>query len=99
MASDSIVAKGSTVPFIDEHTDGWQAFCAGKDKRSNPFKHKKGSDQYTAWVAFFERAKRAGELGHLDSPDTDFGTPRETAAAAYFRRHEGELDAGQRKAD
>ena len=66
--------------YFDAHVDGWQAYCAGKDKRSNPYKHEKGSMNYWEWLSWYGRAKEADEKGLLEGV-------RETATAAYYKRH------------
>lgn len=78
--------QGTRVPFIDQHEDGWQAYCAGQGKEKNPYLQ--GTDNYREWESAYDKAAAADAAGMLDTVHgTEFGTTRESATAAYWKRH------------
>ena len=79
-AMDEII-NGESVPYIHQSVDGWQAYCAGRTQRSNPYKRKPDSEEFKAWKKAYEDAKDADERGMMG------GDYKVMPIAAYWNRH------------
>lgn len=70
---------GSTIPYLDESVDGWQAYCAGMGLSKNP--NKRFTEEWRHWKESYLNAKDAKKRGMLE------GETRELPASQYRERH------------
>lgn len=71
--------QGSSIPYLDESVDGWQAYCAGMGLKDNPCKRR--SEAYQKWKEGFLQAKHADKEGVLGND------VKELPIKQYFERH------------